>query len=138
MNLMVFGFLQDYQKMVGDFMERLPPTTYDPTTMEIEVLPTPQLNVSVILAHRIAMGTFIQLYNAMGLSSKSSGPLYDRRLMMARRSMQLMLAFIQSGTPLKSVPISCAVSFRDFLSTRTIAMRVLTYLFTYTISLPLQ
>ncbi|KAG8872251.1 hypothetical protein FRB97_007826 [Tulasnella sp. 331] len=98
----------EYQTMVGSFMERLPPTTYDPMTMEIEVFPTPQLNVSVILAHRIAMGTFIQLYNAMGLSSRSYGPLYDRRLTMARRSMQLMLAFIKSGTPLKSVPIACA------------------------------
>ncbi|KAG8991569.1 hypothetical protein FRB94_012428 [Tulasnella sp. JGI-2019a] len=111
-----------YQEMVGAFMERLPPNTYDPSTMEIEVFPTPQVNVSVILAHRIAMGTFIQLYNIMGLTSKSSGPFYDRRLTMAKRSMQLMIAFIKSKIALKSTPIACAYLW--FSEARVIAQHV--------------
>lgn len=88
--LCMLTFVQEYERVLVAFLDRFPPISYDPTTSDIQVVPSFPLNLSAITIQRHVITAFIQLYSAADLYSPTHRCLYEKRLTMAKRSLLLI------------------------------------------------
>lgn len=91
-------------------MDRLPPLAYDPRTMEEPVSSPSPIHFTVFSVRTANLGTFIQLYNAVGLDLDVYDELYRRRLLMAREAAALARTFLSLKLPIRCLSINCTVS----------------------------
>lgn len=82
--------VQEFERVLTAFLDRIPPITHDPTTSEIHVVPSFPLNLSTITIQRHIITAFIQLYSAADLDSPTHTDLYNKRMTMAKRSLLLI------------------------------------------------
>lgn len=100
--------------MLDAFLDRLPPITYDPSTVDFKTPTLPSLNISLVLTHKLALAAYIQLCNAVDIMSGAYEELYDRRLAIARRSMEISRAYQAAKIPIPELGIIAAVSSARF------------------------
>lgn len=91
-------------------MDRLPPLTYNPATMEEAVSPPSPIHFTAFSVRTATLGTFIQLYNAVGLDLDVYDELYRRRLNMAKEATALARTFLLLKLPIRCLSINCTVS----------------------------
>lgn len=103
--------------MVGAFLDRMPPLTYDPTTVDVPIAPLPAINVGVLVSQQILALAHILLYNAVDLMSGGFSELYEKRLNMAKRCISVVRAFMGAKISIKDPGIIGAV--RPFSTRRS-------------------
>lgn len=100
---------QERRRVLDALLDRLPPLTYDPTTVDIDIFPLPDLNIQVILTHKLALSAYIQLCNAVDVESGNFAELYDKRLEIARRTTAITQAFLEKKIRVRDTGIVGAV-----------------------------
>ncbi|KAG8879715.1 hypothetical protein FRB98_005553 [Tulasnella sp. 332] len=106
-----FSRLEDYHRIVTTFMDRLPPLTYNPTTMEVNLSPPSPIHFTIFSVRTANLGTFIQLYNAVGLDLDVYDELYRRRLHKAREATALARTFLSLKLPVRFLSLNCTVAW---------------------------